>query len=140
MLALLEENDKEEAARKDHETRLKKGEQDFAQLRAKTKEEESILDADILKLRDQHATLLNEVPSELRMLYERLLGTKDGQAVVRATRADADNRVCSGCFMRLTSNTTSLLMGAGEVVRCHSCGRILCIDDGPEDKADLIGK
>ena len=74
------------------------------------------------------------------MLYERLLGTKDGQAVVRATRADADNRVCSGCFMRLTSNTTSLLMGAGEVVRCHSCGRMLYIDDEPEDRADLIGK
>lgn len=140
LLVILDETDKEEAARKEHETGLKQAEQDFARLQARSKEEDSLLDADLHKLHEQRQSTLNEVPGELRLLYERLLGTKDGQAVVRAMRADADNRVCSGCFMRLTSNTTNLLLGGGEVVRCYSCGRILYIDDGPEDQADLVGK
>ena len=82
------------------------------------------IDVEIGELQQKRSAPLAEVDQSHREMYEHLRTRSDGMAVVAAR-----NGVCQGCFMNLTSNTVNLLMGGDELIRCHSCSRILFLDD-----------
>jgi predicted nucleic acid-binding Zn-ribbon protein len=77
--------------------------------------------ADIETERGQLAAVLDE---ELLDTYQRLLRTKNGEAVVAL-----QHEVCSGCHMKVTPTTSSLCRPGKEVVHCENCGRILYWED-----------
>ena len=52
--------------------------------------------------------------------YERLFATKGGQAVVAA-----DHEFCTGCHMKLITQTLVKVKGNHEIATCEDCGRIL---------------
>lgn len=52
--------------------------------------------------------------------YERLFQTKHGSAVVAL-----ENEVCTGCHMKMTTQTVIQIKSEKEIVHCGQCGRIL---------------
>ncbi len=82
------------------------------------------IDKDVDQLQQERLAPQAEISVSQRQVYEHLRAMSDGMAVVAAR-----NGVCQGCFMNLTSNTVNLLMGGDEFIRCHSCGRVLFLDN-----------
>jgi uncharacterized protein len=91
-----------------------------------------VITDEIARQQAQRAEAMAALSPVHRELYERLRQKADGKAVVGARRG-----ACEGCFMDLTSNTINQLMGGDELIRCHSCGRILyLVADDPDDGED----
>jgi len=88
----------------------------------------------IEKLRERREQLRSEVDKVFLVPYERLLHRKDGIALVSA----ADG-ICQGCYMNLTPQTTNLLMTSNEPVYCHSCGRMLYLENPAGDDQSESG-
>ena len=134
LLALLDEMDQADEARTRHEEQLAAEQKRQQEVEQRVAQETAAIDQKTARLARERDEKTYRIDAELRQLYGGLLAKRDGRAMVRATLLDDDTRSCSGCFMRLTSNTTSQLMGGESLVRCHSCGRILYIDD--DEKSD----
>ena len=57
-------------------------------------------------------------------IYERLLKTKNGIAIVPAVAGK-----CTGCHMKLVASTMVKVNSGVEGVQCESCGRLLYADE-----------
>ncbi|MCF6147038.1 MAG: hypothetical protein E3K37_00080 [Candidatus Kuenenia sp.] len=79
--------------------------------------------------RNKYTSLLDD---NTLQQYNRLVSHKDGIAV-----AGIVNKVCQSCFMSVTSQTVNQLMSKKELTFCHSCGRILYLDDGSDELEDI---
>jgi uncharacterized protein len=139
VLALMELIDRDERDRRAHDAKVKEAEQAAQRAQEEVNTRSAEVDGRIQSLRGERETFQSGMERELRELYERLFQSKEGQAVVKAIPAGGDERSCSGCFIRLTSNTTNLLMAGQKMIRCHSCGRILYIDDDEREAAEAAG-
>lgn len=64
-----------------------------------------------------------EAPEDLIPLYERLMKTKNGQAL-----APMEDGKCQGCHMKLIPSTIVAVQSGKEITRCEDCGRILYIE------------
>jgi predicted nucleic acid-binding Zn-ribbon protein len=113
-------------------------------LRAKVKEAEaqlarsqSLVNADLADLTAKKAQLLQRkeeltterknlcsgVDPEVLPLYEKLMKSKNGSAVVQAS-----NGMCGGCHMKLVPTTLVKVLAASEITQCENCGRMLYPD------------
>ena len=61
-----------------------------------------------------------DIDVDLLSLYERLMKSKSGDAVVAAA-----NNQCTGCHMKLVPATIIQVQANKEVTQCENCGRIL---------------
>ncbi|MGQ3685732.1 MAG: zinc ribbon domain-containing protein [Candidatus Loosdrechtia sp.] len=77
------------------------------------------------KKRDEYTSLVDQ---EALLHYNRLVSHKDALAVVNVV-----NRVCQGCFMSITAQTLNQLLSNKEITFCHSCGRILYLENHDEE-------
>lgn len=68
----------------------------------------------------ERATLSTDIDEDLVSLYDRLMKSKGGDAVVSAS-----NGQCGGCHMKLIPSTVISVQSAKEVTQCENCGRIL---------------
>ena len=66
--------------------------------------------------------LLNSIPDDLSMIYQRLLKAKDNIAVSKVSAG-----TCSVCHVKFPLSTEKELMLGKEIVFCDNCGRILVI-------------
>lgn len=73
--------------------------------------------AELEAARAEAAKLIDE---DLLDRYERLFRTKNGTAVVAL-----EHDVCTGCHMKVMTQTTVELRGEKSIVSCPQCGRIL---------------
>ena len=80
------------------------------------------------KKRSQYATMVDQ---DTVQLYNRLVSHKDAVAVVSVV-----NKVCQGCFMSITAQILNQLMSGKDLTFCHSCGRILYLEDGKDELED----
>lgn len=71
-------------------------------------------------LSQERAGLASAIDAEILPLYERLMKTKNGTAVVQVA-----NGLCSGCHMKLVPTTLVKVMAAQELTQCENCGRML---------------
>jgi uncharacterized protein len=69
---------------------------------------------------DKRKALAAAIDADVLPLYERLMKTKNGSAVVQVV-----NGLCSGCHMKLVPTTVVKVMAATELTQCENCGRIL---------------
>ncbi|MFZ4599641.1 MAG: zinc ribbon domain-containing protein, partial [Terrimicrobiaceae bacterium] len=60
------------------------------------------------------------IDEEVLDSYERLFKTKNGTAVVAL-----ENDVCTGCHMKVTTQTVVEVKGGKHVVSCPQCARLL---------------
>jgi uncharacterized protein len=85
-------------------------------LEEKSKELQSRLE----ELTKERAELAGKIDEDLLASFERLFKSK-GDAVVVAL----EHEVCTGCHMKVTTQTAHHVKANKEIVSCENCGRIL---------------
>ena len=88
----------------------------IADLEAKGK----TLDAQLQALTAERTELAAKVDEDLLELFERLFVSKGDAAVV-----GLEHEVCTGCHMKVTTQTAHRVKNGKEIVSCEQCGRIL---------------
>lgn len=85
------------------------------------------LEAKAKTLKDQEKATLEErkglaveIDEDLMAIYDRLMQSKKDAAVV-----SLEHDVCTGCHMKLTTQTAVKVRGGNAIVHCENCGRIL---------------
>lgn len=68
----------------------------------------------------ERVTLVANIDEDLLSLYDRLMKSKGGDAVV-----SADKSQCSGCHMKVVPATMIKVQAEKEIAQCENCGRIL---------------
>lgn len=74
----------------------------------------------LAEIKTQREQLSSNIDEDLLSLYDRLMKSKGGNAVV-----SADKSQCSGCHMKLVPATVISVQSEKEVTQCENCGRIL---------------
>lgn len=72
------------------------------------------------ELNADRKSLSSSIEPEVMPLYDRLMKSKNGTAVVQVV-----NGMCSGCHMKLVPTTIVKVMAAIELTQCENCGRML---------------
>ncbi|MEI6034529.1 MAG: C4-type zinc ribbon domain-containing protein [Verrucomicrobiae bacterium] len=78
------------------------------------------LKARIAELESARVASAAQVDEDLLERFDRLFHTKNGSAVVAL-----EHDVCTGCHMKVTTQTTVELRGEKTIVSCPQCARIL---------------
>ena len=106
-------------------------EKQFAAVKGQFDRQTADIDQKIKAIADQlgevekdRAKLAEGVDEDLRDTYDRLIRSKNGEAVV-----GLQHDVCSGCHMKVTPTTSSKCRSRKEIVHCENCGRILYWED-----------
>ena len=68
----------------------------------------------------ERATLTDGIDEDLLDQYNRLFASKGGNPVVLL-----EHEVCTGCHMKLTTQTLVRVKGNQQITHCEQCGRIL---------------
>lgn len=90
-------------------------ERQLADIGSKTK----ALAAQLKELEDERAGLASAIDEDLLDTFNRLFHNKT-EAVVAL-----EHDVCTGCHMKITTQTVVRVRGGREIVHCEQCGRIL---------------
>lgn len=72
------------------------------------------------ELEAERAVICVNVDADVLPLYEKLMKSKGGQAVVQV-----ENGLCGGCHMKLVPSTLVKVIASKEIAQCENCGRIL---------------
>jgi len=119
-LELMEEMDAHRAAQKAAEVALAKSrafvEEELADIRSRHER----LEAERAEVTAERERLAADVSESVLPLYERLMKTKAGLAVV-----PLHDGKCGGCHMKLIASTVVAVQNGRELTRCEDCGRIL---------------
>ena len=78
------------------------------------------LEARLQDLTNERAELASKIDEDVLDRFERLFASKGDAAVVAL-----EHDVCTGCHMKITTQTAVRVKGGKEIVSCEQCGRIL---------------
>jgi len=78
------------------------------------------LDDQLSQLTAERTELASKVEEDLLSRFERLFVSKGDAAVVAL-----EHEVCTGCHMKVTTQTAHRVKNGKEIVSCEQCGRIL---------------
>ena len=76
------------------------------------------------ELTQERPRLTDGIDEDLLERYDRLFKSKAGAAVV-----PIENNVCTGCHMKVTTQTVLLARAEKEIISCSQCGRMLYNDE-----------
>jgi len=79
-----------------------------------------LLENRLEELRKERTDLAANVDEDLLNRFERLFASKGDAAVVAL-----EHEVCTGCHMKITTQTAVRVKAGKEIVSCEQCGRIL---------------
>ena len=82
------------------------------------------IEAETVEVQAGREALAAAAPPSMLPLYERLLKTKNGLAVVPVTGGK-----CTGCHMKLVASTLVKVNSGVEGTQCESCGRVVYSGD-----------
>ena len=74
------------------------------------------------ELTKERETLATTIDEDLFSRFDRLFTSKGDAAVVAL-----EHEVCTGCHMKVTTQTAVRVKGGKEIVSCEQCGRILYV-------------
>jgi predicted nucleic acid-binding Zn-ribbon protein len=78
------------------------------------------LEGQLNQLTTERTEIASKVEEELLSRFERLFASKGDAAVVAL-----EHEVCTGCHMKVTTQTAHRVKNGKEIVSCEQCGRIL---------------
>ncbi|MEY2519097.1 MAG: uncharacterized protein QOF24_856 [Verrucomicrobiota bacterium] len=78
------------------------------------------LEGRLNELSAERAELSGKIDEDLLSRFERLFASKGDAAVV-----SLEHEVCTGCHMKVTTQTAHRVKNGKEIVSCEQCGRIL---------------
>lgn len=113
---------------KSSEKELKQEDLQLEELKKRVDTDLKALESEIVELKKKRADYETALDKDVLQQYQRLVSHKDAVAVVSVV-----NKVCQGCFMSITLQTLNKLMSDKDLTFCHSCGRILYLDNGNEE-------
>ncbi|PIE22092.1 MAG: hypothetical protein CSA62_14040 [Planctomycetota bacterium] len=108
----------------DANKKLAEFEQEFSEFQSEAEKLRGELEAQQAAVADDRAAALEGVPRNELQKYEDIFQMRDGEAVV-----PVEGEVCQGCYTRVTPNDMAGLVGAGRLIACKACGRILYLLD-----------
>ena len=124
VLAQMQSIDRQVEERKAAAAELRQAEAALREVRARLDEESEEISAKIDKLTAERSAAGKDVPSEIFAKYQRLISRRGQTAMVAVV-----NGSCQGCFMTMRPETMAQLKKASDLVTCHSCGRILYLEE-----------
>jgi predicted nucleic acid-binding Zn-ribbon protein len=83
-------------------------------------EKAKTLEGRLSALNAERAELAGKVEEDLLGHFERLFASKGDAAIV-----GLEHEVCTGCHMKVTTQTAHRVKNGKEIVSCEQCGRIL---------------
>ncbi|MBM7855766.1 putative nucleic acid-binding Zn-ribbon protein [Desulfohalotomaculum tongense] len=101
---------------------LKKKIGDFQQLREQYYLQQDKTKRELKELQKNKQKLYTEVDPEIMKLYNNM------RRRFKNPVARAENGICGGCHMTLTTVTQKKLAAAGEQVKCDNCGRLIFME------------
>ena len=78
------------------------------------------LDSRLKELTDERSELASKTDEDILSRFERLFASKGDAAIVAL-----EHEVCTGCHMKVTTQTAHKVKNGKEIVSCEQCGRIL---------------
>ena len=106
---------------------LAEAERNVAEARKRVASQIADLDAKIATLNEtlktveaERAALTEGVDEDILDQYNRLFASKGGNVIV-----SLEHEVCTGCHMKLTTQTLVRVKGGQQITHCEQCGRIL---------------
>ncbi|HET6409741.1 MAG TPA: C4-type zinc ribbon domain-containing protein [Chthoniobacteraceae bacterium] len=123
-LDLMESAEKQKAVIGEVEKQLAAVKSQFDRQTADIDQKIAALTVQLAEVEKDRANLAEGIEEDLRDTYDRLIRTKNGEAVV-----GLQHEVCSGCHMKVTPTTISKCRARKEIVHCENCGRILYWED-----------
>jgi uncharacterized protein len=87
---------------------------------ADLEEKGKTLEGQLNQLTAERTEIAAKVEEELLSRFERLFASKGDAAVVAL-----EHEVCTGCHMKVTTQTAHRVKNGKEIVSCEQCGRIL---------------
>ena len=92
-------------------------------IKAEVARETEAFEDELAKREDERGKLRKKVEPEILKQYKRLCANgRDGLVAVRG-------RICQGCHTMVPMQILNELMRADHIVFCHSCGRMLYLDN-----------
>jgi hypothetical protein len=76
------------------------------------------------KLQAERAEIVGRIDEDIVDLYQRLFASKRDAAIV-----GLEHEVCTGCHMKVTTQTAHKVKSGRDIVSCEQCGRILYWSD-----------
>jgi predicted nucleic acid-binding Zn-ribbon protein len=119
-LELMEEMDGHRAAQNSAAAALEKSRASVEEELAEIRSRHERLEAERTEVAAERSRLAADVPESILPLYERLMKTKAGLAIV-----PLQDGKCGGCHMKLIASTAVAVQNDREMTRCEDCGRIL---------------
>jgi uncharacterized protein len=92
----------------------------IARQMADLEEKSKTLEGRLNELTAERTELSGKVEEDLLSRFERLFASKGDAAVVAL-----EHEVCTGCHMKVTTQTAHRVKNGKEIVSCEQCGRIL---------------
>jgi hypothetical protein len=87
---------------------------------ADLEEKGKTLESRLSELTIERNELAGKIDEDLLGRFERLFASKGDAAIVAL-----DHEVCTGCHMKVTTQTAHRVRNGKEIVSCEQCGRIL---------------
>ena len=111
-------------SRKQEQAKLAEQQAAFKQEQARIEQALNAIREQVGKLELDRKTLTPDVPAKSLAVYERVLGFRDGLALVPLLID-----MCGGCNRRLPPQVVNQVMLKADLVMCESCNRILYFDE-----------
>jgi len=121
ILALMELQERLAVEVRDAEARLKTREEQGRQDETAVRRQLAAVEAELVGVRGERATLAREVPAGVLGDYERILKARGGLAIAPVTTT----HICGGCRVSIRPQAVQELRAAEALMRCESCGRYL---------------
>ena len=119
-LELMDQLDKVKAEVAAEEKRSAGANESFARQKADLDTKDKALDVRLQELTRGREEIASKIDEDLLSRFERLIASKGDAAVVAL-----EHEVCTGCHMKITTQTAHRVKSGKEIVSCEQCGRIL---------------
>ena len=119
-LELMEQSDQLKAQIATEEKQTSAAKASIAKQVADLDGKQTTLGGRLEKLKKERDELASKVDEDLLDRFDRLFASKGDAAVVAL-----EHDVCTGCHMKITTQTAVRVKGGKEIVSCEQCGRIL---------------
>lgn len=96
------------------------GRESIARQMADLEQKAGALDGRLNDLSAERTQLSAKIDEDLLSRFERLFASKGDSAIVAL-----EHEVCTGCHMKITTQTAHRVRNGKEIVSCEQCGRIL---------------
>lgn len=119
-LDLMEQAEKLKVELTDEEKRASASRESIARQMTDLEEKGNALESRLKELTIERSALAEKTDEDILVRFERLFASKGDAAIVAL-----DHEVCTGCHMKVTTQTAHRVKNGKEIVSCEQCGRIL---------------